>query len=48
MVESLRRVIEKQIVEMDGLKEKNAKLGTLVEKKSNEPAMLLKISDLEA
>lgn len=48
VVESLRRVIEKQIVEMDGLKEKNAKLGTLVEKKSNEPAMLLKISDLEA
>ena len=33
---------------MDGLKEKNAKLETLVEKKSNEPALLLKISDLEA
>jgi hypothetical protein len=47
VVESLRRVIEKQIVEMDLLKGQNAKLGTLVEKKSNEPAMLLKISDLE-
>jgi len=47
VVESLRRVIEKQIVEMDLLKGKNAKLGTLVEKKSNEPAMLLKIGDLE-
>lgn len=47
VVESLRRVIEKQIVEMDQLKDKNARLGTLVEKKSNEPAMLLRISDLE-
>lgn len=47
VVESLRRVIEKQMVEMDQLKKQNTKYEGLVSKKSNEPAMLLKIADLE-
>lgn len=47
VVESLRRVIEKQLVEIDLLKRQNEKYATVVSKKSNEPALLNKISALE-
>lgn len=48
VVESLRRVIEKQMVEMDQLKTQKSKLEALNAKKDNVPAMELKILDLES
>jgi hypothetical protein len=48
VVESLRRVIEKQMVEMDQLKTQKGKLEALNAKKDNVPAMELKILDLES
>jgi len=48
VVESLRRVIEKQMVEMDQLKTQRGKLEALNAKKDNVPAMELKILDLES
>jgi len=47
VVESLKRVIEKQMVEMEGHKRQITRLETVASKKSNEPALLNKISGLE-
>jgi hypothetical protein len=47
VVESLKRVIEKQMVEMEGHKRQIDRLETVASKKSNEPALLNKISGLE-
>lgn len=47
VVELLKRLIERQSVEIDGYKKKIEKLDNIAAKKSNEPALINKINGLE-